>query len=182
MDQTGHILVVDDDSRNRTLIANFLEILGYSSETASDGFEALEKLNAGFDLILLDVMMPGMDGFEFTRTIREHPNYSDLPIIMVTILDDRDSRLRAVEAGVNDFVSKPIDRLELGVRVKSALKIKKTLDVIKQHQAELEETVKQTTAELVESERRFRMIFESAQDCIFIKDRDRIPGCQFGHH
>lgn len=173
MDQTGHILVVDDDSRNRTLIANFLEILGYSSDTANDGFEALEKLNAGFDLILLDVMMPGMDGFEFTRTIREHPNYSDLPIIMVTILDDRDSRLRAVEAGVNDFVSKPIDRLELGVRVKSALKIRKALDVIKQHQAELEETVKQTTAELVESEKRFRKIFESAQDCIFIKDRDR---------
>ncbi|MHB8205397.1 MAG: response regulator, partial [Desulfomonilaceae bacterium] len=101
MGRTSHILVVDDESRNRTLIGNFLEVLGYSSEAASDGFEALKKLGAGFDLILLDVMMPGMDGFEFTRRIREHPDYGDIPIIMVTILDDRDSRLRAVEAGVN---------------------------------------------------------------------------------
>ncbi|MGA8831338.1 MAG: sigma-54 dependent transcriptional regulator [Desulfomonilaceae bacterium] len=173
MGRTSHILVVDDESRNRTLIGNFLEVLGYSSEAASDGFEALKKLEAGFDLILLDVMMPGMDGFELTRRIREHPDYFDIPIIMVTILDDRDSRLRAVEAGANDFIAKPIDRLELSIRVKSALKIKEVQDTIKRHNSELEETIKKQTAELVESEKRFRKIFESAQDCIFIKDRDR---------
>ncbi len=173
MGRTSNILVVDDESRNRTLIGNFLEVLGYSSEAASDGFEALKKLGSGFDLILLDVMMPGMDGFEFTRRIREHPDYFDIPIIMVTILDDRDSRLRAVEAGANDFITKPIDRLELSIRVKSALKMKEAQDTIKRHKNELEETVKKRTAELVESEKRFRKIFESAQDCIFIKDRDR---------
>ena len=173
MGRTGHILVVDDESRNRTLIGNFLEVAGYSSESACDGFEALKKLGSGFDLILLDVMMPGMDGFEFTRRLRKHPDYFDIPIIMVTILDDRDSRLRAVEAGANDFITKPIDRLELSIRVKSALKMKEAQDTIKRHKNELEETVKQRTAELLESEKRFRKIFESAQDCIFIKDRNR---------
>ena len=173
MGQLSRILVVDDESRNRTLIRNFLEVMGHSSESANDGFEALGKFKSGFDLILMDVMMPGMDGFEVTRRIREDPDYGDIPIIMVTILDDRDSRLRAVEAGVNDFITKPIDRLELSIRVKSALKMKEAQDTIKRHNDELEETVKKRTAELVESEKRFRKIFESAQDCIFIKDRDR---------
>ncbi|MGC8658225.1 MAG: sigma 54-interacting transcriptional regulator [Desulfomonilaceae bacterium] len=173
MNRIGHILVVDDESRNRTLISNFLEVMGYSSETASDGFEALRKLDSKFDLILLDVMMPGMDGFEFTRRIRQHTDYFDIPIIMVTILDDKKSRIKAVEAGANDYVSKPIDRLELSVRIKSALKMKEAQDTVKRHGAELEDKLKKRTAELLESEKLCRKIFESAQDCIFIKDRNR---------
>ena len=154
------------------MIKDFLAVLGHSSEPASDGLEALEKLKSGFDLVLLDIMMPGMDGFEVVRHIRENKAFADIPVIMVTVLDDKETRLRAVEAGANDFISKPIDRLELSVRIESLLKMKDAQDAIKRHQAELEETVERRTSELLESERRFRTLFESAQDFIFVKDRE----------
>ncbi len=172
MDRLKRILIVDDDPRNRNLITNFLEAVGHSTESAADGFEALEKLKSGFDLVMLDVMMPGIDGFEVARRIRKNDKFGDIPVLMVTVLDDKDSRLRAVEAGVNDFVAKPIDRLELSVRLESLLKMKEAQDEIKRHRAELEETVERRTSDLLESERRFKTLFEAAQDCIFIKDQD----------
>ena len=172
IDRLKRILIVDDDPRNRNLITNFIEAIGHSTECAADGFEALEKLKSGFDLVLLDVMMPGIDGFEVARRIRKNDKFSDIPVLMVTVLDDKDSRLRAVEAGVNDFIAKPIDRLELSVRLESLLKMKEAQDEIKRQRAELEETVERRTSDLLESERRFKTLFEAAQDCIFIKDRD----------
>ncbi len=172
MIQRKQILIVDDEPKNQRLIKDFLEVLGHSSEPANDGLEALEKLKAGFDLVLMDIMMPGMDGFEVVRHIRENPQSADIPVIMVTVLDDKETRLRAVEAGANDFINKPIDRLEFSVRIESLLKMKDAQDAIKKHQAKLEETVEHRTSELLESERRFRTLFESAQDCIFIKDRE----------
>ncbi len=149
MNQPGHILVVDDELKSQNVIKAFVEFLGYTSEGASDGLQALEKLKSGFDLVLLDVMMPGMNGFEVVQRIRENPEYSDIPIIMVTALDDKETRLRAVEAGANDFINKPIERLELQVRIASLIKIKETQDAIKRHKADLEETVKQRTSELI---------------------------------
>ena len=125
-----HILIVDDEPKNLRLIKELLEIRGQSSEPASNGLEALEKLKAGFDLVLMDIMMPGMDGFEVVRHIRENPEFADIPIIMVTVLDDKETRLRAVEAGANDFINKPIDRLELSVRMESLLKMKDAQDAI----------------------------------------------------
>ncbi len=172
MGDLKRILIVDDEPKNQRVIKDFLAVLGHSSEPANDGLEALEKLKSGFDLVLLDVMMPGMDGFEVVRHIRENPEFSDIPVIMVTVLDDRETRLRAVEAGANDFINKPIDRTELSVRIESLLKMKGAQDAIKRHQAELEETVERRTSELLESERRFRTLFESAQDFIFVKDRE----------
>jgi len=166
------ILIVDDEPKNQRLIKDFLAVLGHSSEPANDGLESLEKLKSGFDLVLLDVMMPGMDGFEVVRHIRENSQFADIPVIMVTVLDDKETRLRAVEAGANDFINKPIDRLELRVRIESLLKMKDAQDIIKRNQAELEETVERRTSELLESERRFRTLFESAQDFIFVKDRE----------
>ncbi len=170
MIQRKRILIVDDEPKNQRLIKDFLEVLGHSSEPANDGLEALEKLKSGFDLVLLDVMMPGMDGFEVVRHIRGNPEFADIPVIMVTVLDDKKTRIRAVEAGANDFINKPIDRLELRVRIESLLKMKDAQDIIKRHQAELKETVERRTSELLESERRFRTLFESAQDFIFVKD------------
>ncbi|MFH0957221.1 MAG: sigma 54-interacting transcriptional regulator, partial [Pseudomonadota bacterium] len=158
--------------KNLRLIKDFLEVLGHSSEPANNGLEALKKLKSGFDLVLLDIMMPGMDGFEVVRHIRQDPDFGDIPIIMVTVLDDKETRLRAVEAGANDFINKPIDRLEFSVRIKSLLKMKDAQDAIKQHKAQLEQTIAQRTSELLESERRFRTLFESAQDCIFVKDTE----------
>ncbi|MCX5873793.1 MAG: sigma 54-interacting transcriptional regulator [Deltaproteobacteria bacterium] len=172
MTQHKHILIVDDEPRNLRLIKDFLEVLGHSVEPANDGFEALEKLKSGFDLVLLDIMMPGMDGFEVVRHIRENQEFADIPVIMVTVLDDKQTRIRAVQAGANDFINKPIDRLELSVRIESLLKMKDAQDAIKRHRAELEETVERRTSELLESERRFRTLFESAQDSIFIKDKE----------
>ena len=163
MSEPKRILVVDDDAKNRSLLKTILEALGYESELAEDGFEALTKLTADIDLILLDVMMPGMDGFEVACRVREHPEFGDVPIIMVTILTSKQDRLRAVEVGANDFISKPIDRLELQVRVASLLRMKEAQDVIKRNSAQLEATVANRTAALMESERRFRQLYEESK-------------------
>ncbi len=170
MTEPKRILIVDDEARNRKLLRALLKSLGYSSEAASDGFEALSKIRAGFDVVLLDVMMPGMDGFQVVRRIREQPDCGDIPIIMVTILNSKEDRLKAVEVGANDFISKPIDEVELRVRLASLLKMKEAQDAIKRHKAELEIMVDRRTRALKESEERFRAIFETTEDCIFIKD------------
>jgi two-component system response regulator AtoC len=173
MNQPKRILVVDDEEQNRDLLEAMLESLGYESELADGGSDALAKLNAGTDLVLLDIMMPRIDGFEVVRRIREHTEFGDIPVIMVTVLAGRKDRLKAVEAGANDFITKPVDKLELRVRVASLLRMKEAQDAIKRHRAELEVEVTRRTAELRESEERFRHIFEAAQDCMFIKDRTR---------
>jgi PAS domain S-box-containing protein len=170
MSKSQRILVVDDESRNRNLLQAMLKSLGYASEVANNGMEALGKLNEGFDLILLDVMMPDMDGFETARRVRSNPDHADIPIIMVTILTSKADRLAAVEAGANDFISKPIDKVELKVRMESLLRMKEAQDAIKRHRAELEIAVEKRTAALRESEERVRAIFEAAQDCIFVQD------------
>jgi PAS domain S-box-containing protein len=170
MNQRKRILIVDDDEQNRKLLRGMLKSLGYDSEMVSDGAKALVKVRDGFDLVLMDVMMPGMDGFEATARIREIPECEDVPIIMVTILTGNEDRLRAVEAGANDFISKPIDILELKVRAASLLKMKAAQDAVKLHTAELEFKVEQRTKALKESEERFRRIFEMTEDCILIKD------------
>jgi two-component system, NtrC family, response regulator AtoC len=163
MGDTKRILIVDDDEKNRSLLKTILEALGYQSVLAEDGFDALSKVNADIDLILLDVMMPVVDGFEVARRIRESPEFGDVPIIMVTILTSKQDRLRAVEVGANDFISKPIDRLELQVRVASLLKMKEAQDAIKRNTAQLEVTVVKRTAALIESERRFRHLYEQSK-------------------
>ena len=170
MDKHRRILVVDDEEQNRDVLQAVLESLGYDSELADSGAAGLAKLDAGIDLVLLDVLMPGMDGFEVAQRIRASSTCYDVPIIMVTVLDSKSDRLRAVEAGVNDFVSKPIDKLELKVRIASLLQMKEAQDAVKRHRANLEETVERRTAELLESETRFRTVFEAAHDFIFLKD------------
>ncbi len=172
MSRPKQILVVDDEEQNLRLLKAFLEALGHEAETAGSGFDALRKLNSGFDLVLLDIVMPGIDGLEVVRRIRDDPKICDIPIIMVTVLGDRETRLAAVEAGANDFIVKPIDKLELRIRVESLLKMKEAQDEIKRHRAELEETVEKRTAALLESEKRFRTLVETASDAIFIKDNE----------
>ncbi len=113
------ILVVDDELFNRELLEGLLESFGYETVTAENGAEALEKLDDSIDLALLDVMMPVMDGFAVARYIRAHETLSQLPIVMATALSGKEDRLTAVEAGANDFVTKPIDRTELRVRLTS---------------------------------------------------------------
>jgi putative two-component system response regulator len=142
------LLVVDDQEQAAKTLQRALSGFGYEVDVARDGVEALAKLRLEFDLVFLDAEMPGMDGFEVARRIRNDPAFSDLPIIMVTGLDSTRDRLRAVEAGVNDFIAKPFEITELRVRSASLLKMKEAADVLKRYRMELEETVARRTAEL----------------------------------
>jgi PAS domain S-box-containing protein len=166
MSKSNRILVVDDEERNRDLLELMLEALGYECEMARNGLEALERMNPGIDLLLLDVRMPDIDGFEVARRIRSHPEYSDTPIIMVTFLTGKEDRLAAVMAGANDFISKPIDKVELRVRIASLLKMKEAQDAVKLHRKELESTVRIRTAALKATEERYRTLFEDSLDAI----------------
>ena len=142
------ILVVDDEDLNRYLLINMLTKLGHAGTPAASAMEALQTLDTSFDLILSDVMMPQMDGFEMVRRIRATPELRDIPVIMVTALSDQDARLRAVEAGANDFIAKPVDFFELKVRTGSLLKQKDQQDEIKAYQKDLSEMVDIKTQEL----------------------------------
>jgi putative two-component system response regulator len=142
------ILIVDDEEPNRDLLRQMIGVFGHEAELAKDGFEALAKLQLNIDLVLLDVVMPGMDGFEVALRIRGAPETRDLPIIMVTARSGKEDRLRAVEVGANDFIAKPFDMTELKVRTASLLKMKEHQDAIKRYQLELEDTVQKRTADL----------------------------------
>jgi len=148
MDGLKRILVVDDEMQTRELFASMLDSFGYSAEVARDGIEALAKLSLDIDLVLLDAIMPVLDGFEVVRRIREGTIYNDIPIVMVTGLASKEDRLRAAEVGANDFIVKPVDMTELRIRTASLLKMKEAQDAIKRHKAELEERVERKTAAL----------------------------------
>jgi len=148
MHRLKQILIVDDEEPNRETLASMVSCLGYESECARDGIEALAKVKLEIDLVLLDATMPGMDGFEVAKQIRNNPDLDEIPIVMVTALSGKQSRLRAVEAGANDFISKPVDLTELGVRLSSLLKTKEARDALRRNQALLEQTVRKRTADL----------------------------------
>lgn len=143
------ILVVDDQIQNIELLEAFLIPQGYYMIRAQSGGEALQALkDNAVDLILLDVMMPGMDGFEVTRRVRENPSYRQLPIMLVTALREKDDHLKGVEAGCDDFISKPVDQIELLVRVRALLKVKAYHDLLNDYQKKLEDDIAARTQEL----------------------------------
>jgi len=118
------ILIVDDTETGREILEALLQSSTYQLAFASNGPEALLKAEALTpDLILLDVMMPGMDGFEVCRRLRSNPRLAEIPIILVTALDDRQSRLQGIEAGADDFVTKPFDHAELRARVRTITRL-----------------------------------------------------------
>jgi len=121
----SRILVVDDNVQNLELIVAYLETLGCKVSTATDGLEAIEKVaQEPPDLILLDIMMPRMSGFEVCRKLKSNPETRDIPIIMVTALHELGDIERGVESGTDDFITKPVNRLELLTRVKSLLRVR----------------------------------------------------------
>jgi putative two-component system response regulator len=112
------VLIVDDEYMGRETLQSVLEGEGYELEMAENGMQAIEKAKKLLpDVILLDVMMPGMTGFEVCQRIRSDPQIAEIPIIILTALDDRDSLLNALKAGADDFISKPFDRYELRARL-----------------------------------------------------------------
>jgi putative two-component system response regulator len=112
------VLIVDDEESGRQTLESILESEGYHIEMAENGMQALEKAKILLpDVILLDVMMPGMTGFEVCERVRNDPLLAEIPIIVLTALDDRESLLTALKAGADDFISKPFDRFELRARL-----------------------------------------------------------------
>jgi putative two-component system response regulator len=142
------VLVIDDDDGIRNITRILVEGLGHDVEAARDGIEGLAKLQLGVDLVLLDVVMPGLDGFEVCRRIRQDPAGRDVPVIMVTTLATREHRLYAVEAGANDFIAKPVEETELRVRATSLLKLKATQDELKRYHSHLETMCEERTVSL----------------------------------
>ncbi len=143
------ILIVDDQIQNIELLEAILEPHGYEIVKASNGGEALEELSKNqIDLILLDVMMPDMDGFEVTRRIKLDIKHLHIPVVLVTALRETEDRVKGIEAGCDDVISKPVDKTELLARVRSLLKVKAYNDMMSDYRKELESEVAIRTAEL----------------------------------
>lgn len=138
------ILVVDDNRENLELLEAYLEDIDCRPIAAYDGPEALEIVkNDKPDLILLDIMMPKMSGFEVCRRIKTDPDTANVPVIMVTALNEFGDMQRAVDCGTDDFVSKPVNKIELLARVKTMLKLKDLTDKLERTLAYLAEVEKQ---------------------------------------
>ena len=119
------ILIVDDNEQNAELFQAYLEVLNCETRIARDGVEAIEMVEAELpDIILLDVMMPRMSGFEVCRRLKSDSKTRDIPIVMVTALNEIGDMERGVDCGADDFLSKPVNKLELVTRVKSLLKVR----------------------------------------------------------
>jgi len=126
---SARVLVVDDILPNVKLLEAKLASEYYDVLTATSGAEALEKVKSDSpDIILLDVMMPGMDGFEVCQIIKSDPQYAHIPVVMVTALTDASDRVRGLEAGADDFLSKPLNDTALMARVRSLVRLKMTID------------------------------------------------------
>lgn len=149
MEEVNTILVVDDSDINLRLMGSLCENLGYRVISAASGPEAIQKtMENKPDLILMDVMMPGMSGFEVTERLKSDEKTEHIPIIIVTALDSREDRITGIARGADDFLTKPIDYEELEIRVRNNLKIKKYHDLLKHQSAVLEDEVAARTRDL----------------------------------
>ena len=167
------ILVVDDTPVNLKLLADLLGAKGYGVVTASAGPEALEKVEKEQpDLVLLDVMMPGMSGYEVCRKIRESPATAMLPGVMVTALDPAQERVKGIEAGADDFLMKPINQQELLARVRSLLRIKALHDELTEWNKTLERRVEEQVAQLERLDRLKRFFSPQLAEMIVSGDAE----------
>jgi len=140
MERTWKILVVDDTPQNIKVLDAILSPRGYTVVTANSGAEALQKVQTDApDLILLDNLMPGMSGYEVAQRLRGDPATQFLPIVMVTALGAQEEKVKAIESGADDFLTKPVNQLELLARIKSLLRIKDYHDTILAQAAQLAE-------------------------------------------
>ncbi|HVK54295.1 MAG TPA: EAL domain-containing protein [Burkholderiales bacterium] len=162
------ILIVDDELQNRKLLEALLRPEGYLTLSAASGEEALASIaQRAPDLILLDIMMPGMDGCQLARILKADPATSTIPIIMVTAQIDRSARLAALDAGAEEFLTKPVDRAELWLRVRNLLRLKAYGDLLQNHSVILEREVQERTTDL----QRFRTAMDATGDAIFLVNR-----------
>ena len=150
---TPKILAVDDNKQNLELLTRALSAAHYEVVTATDGPTALQLIDGGaVDLVLLDVMMPGMSGYEVCEKIRANDATRLLPVVMLTALHDMSHRIRGIAAGADDFLTKPFNREELLTRVKSLLRIKTLYDDIETKNALLRRVIGRYVSEAVAAE------------------------------
>ena len=142
-DKTPTVLIVEDDQPSLELLQAYLEDVDCQTVCAHDGLEALKIIGKKTpDLVLLDIMMPKMSGFEVCKRIKNDPKTSDVPVIMVTALSEFGDIERAINSGTDDFISKPVNKLELVTRVKIMLKLKHLSDKLERTLAYLSEIEK----------------------------------------
>jgi PAS domain S-box-containing protein len=164
------ILIVDDQEVNVALLETLLSAAGYrsvSSTTVSREVCALHRHNQ-YDLILLDLQMPGMDGFEVIEGLKTIDPEGYLPVLVLTAQPGH--KLRALQAGVRDFISKPFDLVEVKTRIRNMLEVRLLYNRLEDHKARLEQVVEERTAELRESEARYRSLTELASDWYWEQD------------
>jgi adenylate cyclase len=138
--ETGSILVVDDNEINRDLLSRYLARLGHAVQTAPDGRQALEMIDSGtFDLVLLDIMMPELNGYQVLQHLKDSSEWRDLPVIMISALDEMDSVVRCIELGAADYLSKPFNPVLLKARVGACLEKKRLQDLEKEQKRQLQE-------------------------------------------
>jgi len=163
--RNAQILIVDDEIQNRKLLELLLRSDGYQTRSASSGEDALASIEQSApDLILLDIMMPGVDGFQVASILKAEAATAAIPIIMVTALIDQPSRLAGLNAGVEEFLTKPVDRAELSIRVRNLLRLKTLSDLLRDQNSILEQQVRIRTAEL----QRFRTAMDASSDAILL--------------
>ncbi len=151
------LLIVDDEPLGLKSMASVFEGQGYELVLTGSGHEAMQFVETGRpDVIMLDVMMPGMDGLETCRRIRSHPGMAEIPILLVTALDDRQSRLEGLESGADDYITKPIDRAEVRARVRTITRLNR----FRRLQTEIVSS-RQTMAELRDYSRRLDLLRRS---------------------
>ncbi|PRC91062.1 EAL domain-containing protein [Solimicrobium silvestre] len=158
------ILIVDDEPQSRKLLETLLRPEGYRTLSAANGEDALTSIGQSTpDLILLDIMMPGIDGYQVAVILKANPATANIPIIMVTALIDRSARLAGLNAGAEEFLTKPVDRAELWLRVRNLLRLK-TFCALQSHSLVLEQQVQARMADL----QRFRTAMDATANAIFL--------------
>jgi diguanylate cyclase (GGDEF)-like protein/PAS domain S-box-containing protein len=173
------LLIVDDEPLVRKLLKMLLEDQGYLTLTASSGEEALAIVEQQPpDLILLDIMMPGMDGYEVARKLKSDKSMANIPIIMLSALGEHSARILGLEAGAEDFLNKPVESAELWLRVRNLLRLKAFGDYLKSHNLMLEEQLQQRTIDL----ERFRSAMDASGDAIFLINRSSMRLIEFNRH
>jgi len=162
------ILIVDDEERNRKLLEVLLQSDGYLTQGAANAEQALASIaRSAPDLILLDVMMPGMDGYQLATMLKADPVTLNIPIIMLTAQVDRNARLSGLKAGAEEFLTKPFESTELSLRVRNLLRLKRFSDFLQDFRAVLEQRVQARTADL----HRFRAAMDATADAITLVSR-----------